>query len=136
MFATREIGSPPDFVWDVLRRVDDIAAWIPVVASARLDGDIRRVDFHDGGGATERIVEIDDDQRRYTYEYLDGVLPLAFYRSTLAVSTGDGGSTVTWHAEFRGRTEDDEAALQEQLGEIYAESLDRLAQTCEGRPPG
>jgi hypothetical protein len=106
-----------------------VSTWAVGLSGSSLDGDIRTVDFqNDGGTAHERIVEHDDAGRYYVYEYLDGPLPLASYRSRIAVSPSGGSSSlVTWNAEFTADNTDEERELAETISGIYTDSLVKLA---------
>jgi hypothetical protein len=89
---------------------------------------IRHLVFADGQPARERITEHNDEERRYTYEYVDGPLPLKQYRSTISVvdSTSEA-STVDWTATFSADSEVVETELTAAIESIYRAALDELS---------
>lgn len=126
----QEYTQSPDAIWAVIGDPAGAAAWIPSLDTSRLDGDVRHVVFTDGNPARERIASHDDENRTYTYEYIDGPLPLAKYVSTIGVKELGSGSVITWDAEFTAAGDDPEP-LESQLvtgiGEIYQGALDEVA---------
>lgn len=115
-------------VWRWIGNTGGVADWIPAINSSRLEGDIRHVVFVDGEPARERIVHFDDDHRTYSYEYMDGPLPLEHYRSTIAViDNGDSSCRVRWSAEFGAESGDVETELATAIESIYASALDELS---------
>ncbi|OZC55667.1 SRPBCC family protein [Rhodococcoides fascians] len=129
----QEYSQSAESVWAVVGDPAGAANWIPSLDTSRLDGEVRHVVFTDGNPARERIVSHDDDSRTYTYEYIDGPLPLAKYTSTIRVDATANGSVVSWDAEFTAAG-DDPAALESQLetgiGEIYQRALDEVARVA------
>lgn len=125
----QEYAQSPDAVWAVIGDPAGAAQWIPALESSRLEDDVRHVVFTDGNPARERIVAHDDENRTYTYEYIDGPLPLAKYVSTIRVEPAGSGSVISWDAEFVAAG-DDPAPLEKQLevgiGEIYQGALDEV----------
>src|SRR5207249_6271176 len=88
-------------MWSKIGDFAGIASWASGIekSEALEDGKVRRLTV--GGGAT--IVErlIDEGDRSYTYTIEEGPLPVANYRSTLAVApNGDGKCVVNWEGTF------------------------------------
>lgn len=125
----QEYTQSPDAVWAVVGDPAGAAQWIPSLESSRLEGDVRHVVFTDGNPARERIASHDDENRTYTYEYIDGPLPLAEYSSTIRVEQVGSGSAISWDAKFTAAGDDAES-LEKQLvtgiGEIYQGALDEV----------
>ncbi|MEE2061654.1 SRPBCC family protein [Rhodococcus artemisiae] len=123
----RDFPVSAETVWNWIGSTGEVASWIPAIRSSRMEGDVRHVVFTDGEPARERIVEFDDGERTYAYEYIDGPLPLRHYRSTVSVvETGDRGCTVRWAAEFGAESADVEAGLATAIEGIYSDALDEL----------
>ncbi|MFJ6263320.1 SRPBCC family protein [Rhodococcus erythropolis] len=119
-------------VWTLVGDPARIADWVPALAKSRIDGDLRHIEFIDGGSGTERVLERDDIRRTYTYEYLEGPLPLENYRSTISV-TGDGDlSSVSWKARFGAATRPAEEELAIAIQDMYQSSLAELKSSFEG----
>lgn len=126
---SRVITAEPDLVWKIGGGdTANVADWIPALEKSTQRGDLRHATFADGGGeAIERIVEHDDQQRRYAYDYVSGPLPLRSYRSTFAVNDHPDGAQVTWNAEFETAFAEEDAALAQAIAGIYRAALDELA---------
>lgn len=126
---TLTVDAPPEVVWRVGGDLGGVSSWIPALDSSHLDGDIRHVVFAEGGGsARERIVQVDDQQRFYVYEYLDGPLALERYVSRFSVQPhGAGASRITWTAELTAGSPEIEAELSIAIAGIYAAALRELA---------
>lgn len=122
-----------DAIWAIIGDPAGAAQWIPAIDSSRMEGDVRHVVFTDGNPARERIVAHDNRMRSYTYEYIDGPLPLAKYISTIRVEDAGSGSTIVWDAEFAA-TGDDPEQLEKQLetgiGDIYRGALDEVGRSA------
>jgi len=122
------IAASPDAVWRIGGDAGNVADWLPAIEKSSLDGDIRYATFAGGGGeATERIVEHNDAERYYVYEYLTGPLPLKFYRSRFEVGEHADGAIVRWSAEFGAGSAEEEAALAEAIAGIYRAGMEELA---------
>jgi hypothetical protein len=93
------VEQSPDEVWEVIGDPLAVAAFLPMIESARMDGDLR-VAAVQGGEIIERIVEHSDAGRYYTYEVVDGPMRLESYRSKLSVSPEGDGAVILWEADF------------------------------------
>lgn len=91
----------PDEAWAVLRDVGEAhRLFAPVLAEARLDGDIRTVRFANGMTVRERIVAIDDEQHRVAYSAQD-VPGLTYHHSSMQiVNAGSGRCLFVWITDF------------------------------------
>lgn len=121
-------------IWAVIGDPAGVEKWIPAIESSRIDGDVRHVVFTDGNPARERIVSHDDEKRTYTYEYIDGPLPLAKYVSTIRVEDTAAGSVVRWDAQFTAAGDDPaavEAQLETGIGDIYQSALDEISRLTD-----
>ncbi|MGV9866211.1 SRPBCC family protein [Rhodococcus koreensis] len=117
-----------DTIWARVGDPGTVAEWIPSVATARMEQGIRHIVFADGQPARERIAEHSDSERRYTYEYIDGPLPLTHYRSTISVlGTSAESCTVEWAATFAADSAEVESELATAIESIYRAALDELA---------
>lgn len=125
-------SASPDELWKRVGEPGDVASWIPAIATSRLEGDIRHVVFADGEPARERIVVVDHDARSYTYEYIDGPLPLSHYSSTIRVDEEQSGSLITWSASFGADDPEVEAGLVEAIRGIYTDALAELGRQTAG----
>src|SRR5687768_13418237 len=115
----REFTKSADEVWSVIGDFHGMHKWVDVEPSESVeDGKARR--FAMGPNKiTERL--LDSTDRSYTYEIVDGPLPVANYRSTLSVRDGEGGgSVVEWVGTFEpapGATEESATQIVEMVYE-------------------
>jgi uncharacterized protein YndB with AHSA1/START domain len=123
---TIQIAADPDRVWDVAGDPGRIADWLPLLSSSRVDGDARECTMKDGGELRERILEHSDEDHVYSYEILEGPMPIRSYRSRFSVEGHDGHSHVDWEAEFEPERPEQEAELVEMLTKTYREGLESL----------
>jgi hypothetical protein len=148
--AETQLPATATEVWRHIGRFDAVRAWHPGVESSRLEdgGAVRRLTLADGGATVERLVSHDDVNRSYTYEFLEGSLPVRDYEATLAVDHDpDGSATVRWSSRFTaaGASEAEAAAMirafleagLDNLHEVFA-SAERpeAAPTRETEPAG
>ena len=119
-----------DAIWQKIGDFCGIAKWHPAVKNCTLsqkDGvSLRLLDL--GGGATvlEKLVSRDDAKRTYTYDIVEGVLPVANYTSTLTVNANGTGSTIVWIGKFDAKGTPD-AKAQEVISGIYKAGQAALA---------
>lgn len=100
--------SAPDAVWDKISDFNGLHTWHPTVAKSEIvsgssnkEGAVRLLTLKGGGTITEKLLAYDHEGRSFTYEILEGVLPVTSYVSTVAVKPGnDGGSVVAWKGSF------------------------------------
>ncbi|WP_292932965.1 SRPBCC family protein [Noviherbaspirillum sp.] len=134
------IAAAPEVVWKAVKDFDNMS-WHPAVAATRLTEGrnnerqaVRLLTLKDGARMTEQLREHDDARKVQRYTLLDSPLPVTDYGASIAVApAGDGGSTVTWQAQFR-RKQDapvDDAAIKTTIRGIFAAGLGHLKQLLE-----
>lgn len=129
---TIAIDAPPDRVWALAGEPAIIDRWLPALSSSRLDGDERSCTMVDGARLTERIVERDDSERYYAYEIMDSPMPLASYRSVLAVQGYGAQSHVSWSATFEALDSAASDELERAFSRIYRDGLESLRSVARG----
>ena len=106
-----------------------IASWHPAVEYCELsqkDGVTQRTLTLKGGGTIlEQLVEQDDKTMSQTYVILEGVLPVANYKSTLKVVPKGEGSTYDWVGTFDAKGAKDAEAVKTITG-VYTDGVDAL----------
>ena len=126
---TVEVAAPPEEVWHLISEFCAIAEWHPAIgdcARSEQDGALMRtLTTTDGGVLVERRVQYSDEGMSYTYEIVEGPLPVADYVSTLAVMAGANGSLITWSGEFAADGAEDDQAV-EVISGIYRTGLAAL----------
>ncbi len=127
------IAAPAGEVWAMIGDFHGLAAWQPLVAKSEKleEGGVvyRRLTLADGAVVVESMDDHDDERRSSSYTMTDvGPLPLASYRSTIAVEeAGPERSVVEWTGTF----EPNGAPLEEvarAVSGIYAAGLGAIAE--------
>ena len=118
---TVALGANADDVWDLIGDFSDLG-WHPAAKATDLedrDGVVHRtITLPDDAVLVERLEDMDDAGRSYSYSIVEGPLPVAKYRSTLRVFAADSGCEVVWRSDFESAGVGDGEA-QEIIGGIY-----------------
>jgi len=89
-----------DRVWAALRDVGNAhRVFAGVLADSSIDGDVRTVTFANGMVVRERIVDIDDVERRLVYSVIDGMFE-HHSASMQVVPEGEGTCRFVWVSDF------------------------------------
>lgn len=121
------LDAPVDVVWSLVRSFDGVAAWNPGVAAARMEtgsatepGNIRHLDIADGTVFRETLLELSDLERFYTYDIVEGPLPVTRYVSTHRfIPITDSQQTLgIWEGWF-----DCAAELQQEMDAVVGDQI-------------
>lgn len=129
------IAAPPEKVWETIGNFCGIGDWHPAVENCEAsmqDGKaIRKLTIKGGEGTIlESELSRSEDKMSYSYAVLDGILPVAGYISTIAVTPGGDGSRVTWFGVFEAKGVDDAKAVAK-ISEIYETGLAAIAEKAK-----
>jgi carbon monoxide dehydrogenase subunit G len=96
-----QIDRPAAEVWDAIRDVGAIHTRLArdFVVDTRLEGDSRLVTFSTGAVARERIVTVDDPERRLAYSVIEGRFT-HHNASIQVIATGNRTSRLLWTADL------------------------------------
>ena len=97
-----DLNVSADKVWKLIGGFNALPDWHPAVEKSELEeeGQQRRLSLVGGGTIIERLENVDEDSRTYSYTIADSPLPLTNYKSTIKV-TGEGENcTVEWSSDF------------------------------------
>lgn len=115
------LATGADEVWDLVGDFGDLG-WHPAAKATDLedrDGIVHRaITLPDDAVLVERLEEMDDSGKTYSYSIVEGPLPVSDYRSTLRVISVDSGCEVCWGSAFAAAGVGDEAAKEVVAG-IY-----------------
>ena len=95
------VATPPARVWDALRDVGRIHERLVkgFVTDCRMDGDSRVVTFANGMTLRERIVDVDDAQRRVAWSAVGE--PFAHHNASVqAFADGGDRTRLVWIADL------------------------------------
>jgi uncharacterized protein YndB with AHSA1/START domain len=126
----RTIEAAPEQVWEALRDWGGLhERLVPGFAvDTKLDGADRIVTFFNGAVARERLVDLDEDDRRLVWSIVDG--PYSHHNGAAQVLAGDNGSTrFVWVADLLPEE------LAEVTGELMERGIDTVKQTLEASTP-
>ncbi len=96
------IKATPGRVWAAVRKIgDEQQLFRGVVAESRRDDEHRIVTFANGSVVRERIVDIDEGERRLAYAVVESPLGMSHHHAILQVLPhGDGRARVVWTADL------------------------------------
>ncbi|WP_031465620.1 SRPBCC family protein [Sciscionella sediminilitoris] len=127
-YASGIVPANADTVWEIVRDFNGMPAWHPGIASSELEsgasaatvGAVRLLTLPDGGTVRERLVSLDDADRRMIYDILDSPFAVRSYRSTVRVApvTATGEAFVEWWCHY-----DAEAADEAQLDKTFTRAI-------------
>jgi carbon monoxide dehydrogenase subunit G len=117
--------------WDALRDVGRIHERLVqgFVTDCRLDGDARVVTFANGMTVRERIVDVDDAQRRVAWAVADA--PFEHYNASVqAFDEGGDRTRLVWIADLLPN------ALKDRIAMMIDQGMAAMKQTLEGAAAG
>lgn len=126
---SKETSATAAKAWASIGDFCGISTWHPAVEKCELsqkDGATLRTLYLKGGGTVlEQLVEQNDKTMTQTYTILDGVLPVANYKSTLKVVPKGAGATYDWSGSFDAKNASEVEAIKTING-VYAAGIDSL----------
>lgn len=129
------LGVSADKVWDLIGGFNALPDWHPAVEKSEIEGEgkgsVRTLHLVGGGEIRERLEQIDDEGKLYSYSILSSPLPVANYNSTIRLEEGDSGCKVTWESDFQpaGAPESDAVDV---INGIYQAGFDNLKKMFGG----
>ena len=129
---TTQLGVPAQAVWSVIGGFNALPDWHPAIEKSELDEEggakIRTLSLVGGGTIVERLEQVDDSERAYTYSILSGPIPVADYVATIRVREARQGCTIEWSSEFTpsGAPESDAVAAVRGVYETGFENLRKM----------
>jgi hypothetical protein len=127
-YASGVVPASADAVWSLVRDFNGLPEWLPAVTASELTeggsgaevGAVRRLTLGDGGIVVERLLELHDAERRFSYEILESPFAVRRYVATFRVSpvTATGEAFVEWWSEY-----DAEAADEAGLTQTFADAI-------------
>ena len=82
-----DLNVSADKVWKLIGGFNALPDWHPAVEKSELEeeGQQRRLSLVGGGTIIERLENVDENSRTYSYTIADSPLPLTNYKSTIKV---------------------------------------------------
>jgi hypothetical protein len=130
-----DLGVPADKVWDLIGGFNALPDWHPAVEKSEIEGEgkgsVRTLHLAGGGTITERLEQLDDAGKVYSYSILSSPLPVANYTGTIRLEDGPSGCKVTWESNFEPAGAPEGDAVQVIQG-IYQAGFDNLRKMFGG----
>ncbi|WP_020499478.1 SRPBCC family protein [Sciscionella marina] len=136
-YASGIVPANADTVWEIVRDFNGMPAWHPGIARSELEtgasaatvGAVRLLTLPDGGTVRERLVSLDDTDRRMTYDILDSPFAVRRYRSTVRVApvTATDEAFVEWWCHYDAEAADEPELDKTFTRAIYAAGITGLA---------
>jgi len=108
---TKKMAVSTDKAWDAISQFGRLDVWFPSMAECRIEGEgigaFRYLTLDGGlGDITDRLVEIDEDSRRLTYERTESPFPVSSYIGNVEVfGSFDSLAVVVWTIDFESAPE-------------------------------
>jgi len=121
------VNVPVAEVWEIAGAFDGLHKWHPAATASVMsnEGKTRLLTLVDGAKVVENLVKQTDDS--YTYEIVEGSLPVVSYKSTISVkSISDNETKVTWSSAFSADGVSNEDAINA-IASVYDSGLNNLA---------
>ncbi|GAB4239556.1 MAG: SRPBCC family protein [Kiloniellaceae bacterium] len=133
--SSAELPVSAKTVWAVIGNFNALPDWHPAVEKSELKkedgGTLRKLSLVGGGSIEEKLEQIDDKERLYTYSIVSGPLPVSNYTATLRVRDSGSGCTVEWSSEFDAKGAPENAAV-EAISGIYEAGFENLKKMFGG----
>ncbi|MBA4286808.1 MAG: SRPBCC family protein [Xanthomonadaceae bacterium] len=144
------ITATADAVWAKAKDFNNLNGWHPAVAKTEIVegsnntvGAVRLLTLAGDTPATvkEKLTAFDDAGKSYSYEIIEGVLPVTAYSSTITVAAdGADKATVTWSSTFKRADASatpaagkDDATATTTIEGVYTAGLDNLKKVLEAK---
>ena len=127
-----ELDVPAQQVWDLIGGFNALPDWHPAIEHSELEdgGMIRKLSLAGGGTIIEKLEQINDNERVYTYSIVDSPLPVSNYTATIRVRQDEAGknTVVEWSSSFEasGATENEAVRTIEDIYRTGFENLQKI----------
>ena len=128
----QDLPVPAQVVWQTIGGFNALPDWHPAVENSQVDDQggekVRTLHLVGGGEIIEKLQQVDENERLYSYSIVSGVLPVANYTATIRVKATARGCNVEWFSEFdpSGAPENEAVAAIRGVYEAGFENLKRM----------
>jgi len=111
----KKMDVPADKAWDAIKQFGRLDVWFPSMAECTIEGEgigsLRHLTLEGGlGDITDRLVAIDEESHRVTYERTESPFPVTAYIGNVEVfDSFDSLAVVVWTVDFESESEVSEA---------------------------
>lgn len=135
---TTQLPVSADDVWELLGHFNALPEWHPAVQKSEVKGEgkgsIRTLSLVGGGTIEEKLEQLDDSGRTYSYSILSSPLPVANYSATIHIEESEDGKgcSVRWESSFEPAGASEQDAMQVIQG-IYQAGFESLQKMFGGK---
>ena len=130
------VNASPETTWKMIGDFNHLDVWHPVVVASKLTqgnsqatGAIRVLTLGNGDTITEKLVELNNGDKTYSYAITASKLPVANYVGTITVKPAENGQAmVTWSSTFDAATDVSDSDAIDGTAGIYVAGLTSLQQ--------
>lgn len=128
---TKKMSVPVESAWGALRTFGHLDVWFPSMETCTVEGEgvgaHRRMSLVGGLGLiTDRLMALDDDLWRLTYERPESPFPVSAYTGTVEVFRSfDSLAVVVWTVDFESSPEES-GPVADILRAAIADGLDGM----------
>ena len=136
IYVSAVIEAPIDRVWDLARDFNGHHGWHPAIADSHIEdglpsdrvGCVRNFRLTDGGQLREQLLTFSDIEHFYTYNILEGPLPISDYVATFRLRPITEGNRTfgEWQAEFDVAPADSARIVKQISTDIFAAGFTAL----------
>jgi len=137
VYISDVIDAPIDKVWGIVRGFNDMPSYHPAIKKSTLEGEgpsdrigcIRRLTLAEGY-VRERLVCLDDRNYVFTYEIIDGTLPVRGYVAGVRLHriTEGNRTFAEWWADFEVVGADRDALIAQIGNNVFAAGFRAVAE--------
>jgi hypothetical protein len=136
VYVSDVIDAPIDKVWSVMRDFNDMPSYHPAIRKSIIEGDgpsdrvgcVRRLTLGEGF-VRERLLSMDDGNYSFSYEIIEGTLPVRGYLAGVRlhrVTHGDR-TFAEWWADFEVVGADRDATVAQIGNNVFAAGFRAVA---------
>jgi hypothetical protein len=143
VYISDVIDAPVEKVWDIMRDFNDMPSYHPGIKKSVIEGEhpsdqvgcVRRLTLGDGF-VRETLLCLDDKNYAFTYEIIEGSLPVRGYVAGVRLHrVTEGNRTFAeWWADFEVVAADRDAMIAQIGNNVFAVGFKGVASKLAGKP--
>jgi hypothetical protein len=136
VYISDVIDAPIEKVWSIMRDFNDMPSYHPAISKSIIEGEgpsdrvgcVRRLTLGDGF-VRERLLLLDDGNHSFTYEIIEGTLPVRGYVAGVRLHRVTAGNRTfaEWWADFEVVGADRDAVVAQIGNNVFAAGFRAVA---------
>jgi len=127
--VTVPVRASADAAWTLAGDPARVHEWFGPVVAVTIIGDERHAVMGNGATLVERLVDRDDDARRYSYEVVSGIPGLTSHKATIRVAADGDACVVGWRQTAT--SDDPDYDIESRLGAVMTRGLEQMREQLE-----